>query len=216
MKKYVKLYEEFSRPEDLEGFSLVKKISTENFMAMIRNKTIEHKNYVYRLINYRPRTELKWEMHDEMMIPIVDGDKKAVSVEGNNMYSSPFIVYPKSLKKGNYVFQKNEDGTYSRYTGKSKKVLETCIMSDVTVFSGISFSAFFGNRTTGVEISDTDFMKLVTLLTEVFDNEKRHESWVRSTRNYTGYIFDEVYVYEVIDPEEAAETIIEECEATVA
>lgn len=214
MKKYVKLFEEFSRPEDLIGFNLVKKISTDKFMEMLRNKTFEPKNYVYRLINYRPRTELKWEVSGEMMKPIVKGDKKAVAVEGNNMYTSPFVVYPKSIKKANYLFIKNEDGTYSRYTGKSKKKLELCVGADIVAFSGISFSAFFGNRTDGVEISDNDFMKLVSLLTDVFDNEKRHDSWVKSTRNYTGYIFDEVYVYEVTDPEEAAETLIEECDAT--
>lgn len=214
MKKYIKLFEEFNRPEDLIGFNLVKKISTENFMEMLRNKSFEPKNYVYRLINYRPRTDLKWTMTGEMMRPIVKGDKKAVAVEGNNMYTSPFVVYPKSIKKANYVFMKNEDGTYSRYTGKSKKKLELCVNADVVAFSGLSFSAFFGNRTDGVEISDTDFMKLVSLLTDVFDNEKRHDSWIKSTRNYTGYIFDEVYVYEITDPEEAAETIIEECDAT--
>lgn len=214
MKKYIKLFEEFNRPENLIGFNLVKKISTEKFMEMLRNKSFEPKNYVYRLINYTPRTELKWSMSGEMMRPIVKGDKKAVSVKGNNMYVSPFVVYPKSIKKTNYVFMKNEDGTYSRYTGRSQKKLKLCINADVVAFSGFSLSVYFGNRTDGIETSDTEFMKLVGLLTDVFDNEKRHKSWIESTRNYTGYIFDEVYVYEITDPEEAAETIIEECDAT--
>lgn len=216
MEKYVKLFEEFDRSEELEGFNFVKKIPTDEFMKMLRNASFEPKNYVYRLINYRPNSEVTWVMSGEIMRPIVKGDKKSVKVVGNNMYNSPFVVYPKSLIKRNYLFTKDEaTGEYVRYMGKSKKIAETCTMADVAAFRGISFSAFFGNRTDGATISDSDYMKLVALLTDVFDNEKRHDSWIKSTRNYTGYIFDEVYVYEITDPEIAVDTLIEECDATV-
>lgn len=216
MEKYVKLFEEFNRSEELEGFNFVKKISTDDFMKMLRTASFEPKNYVYRLINYKPNSEVTWVISDEMMKPIVKRDKKSVKVVGNNMYNSPFVVYPKSLIKKNYMFVQDEaTGEYVRYKGKSKKVMETCTMGDVATFCGISFSAFFGNRTGGETITDSDYMKLVALLTDVFDNEKRHESWIKSTRNYTGYIFDEVYVYEITDPEVAVDTLIEECDATI-
>lgn len=214
MKKYIKLFEDFDRNENLEGLKLVKKISTDDFMNKLKTNSLDKGNYVYRLINYKPNSIIEWRKSGEMMKPITKGDKKSIEVIDNNMYTSPFIIYPRPFNFNEFYFIKNDDGTYTRYNGKSEKKKKLCEVSKISVLSAFSLSAFVGNRTDGIDLSDTEYMKLVSLIENVFDNEKRHNSWIQSNRNYIGYIFDEVFVYEITDPEAAADTIIDECDAT--
>lgn len=213
--KHIKLFEEFDRPEELDGFRLVGKMTTEEFMNKLKTRSLMRKNYVYRLMEYIPNSELSWDVSGSIAMPIRK-DKKAVAVNGNNMYLSPFIAYPKPYERElkTCYFYLDEDGNYSRYKGTSEKRKLQMIEKAIDVFCGISFSAFIGNRSSEA-ISDTDFIKLSNLVEDIFDNEKRHSSWISSTRNYLGYNFSGVLVYEITNPTDAVDTIIYECENTV-
>ena len=229
--------EDFDRSEEIEGLNLVEKITTEDFMEAVKNGTIDN-SYIYRLVDYQPKPD-KWvydtsEPHEvfrpvyvhhttylrgrgggkfsywkaeNMPMTDVDIDWKGKKFS-QSMFASPFIIYPSNFREIEDYYIKN--GPYYLKYGKLKQKSEKVVKGNHIGFKALSVSSLIKHMN---ELELDDELDLNVLLSE--DNEKQlGVSLKRFGRNYIGYDFAEVLVYEVVNSNAAIGSIEIENAAT--
>jgi hypothetical protein len=227
--------EDFNRSEEIAGLKLVDRISTEDFMEDIKNKTIDN-SLIYRLVDYQPKPD-KWvydtsEPH-EVFRPVyykhttylkggtkfstwspettpmtdVDIDWKGKEFS-KSMFTSPFVIFPSRYREieDRYV----KAGKYYMRYGKITRDYEEVVTGSHIGFMGLSLSSLVKNLDFLELENDLD---LNVLLGE--DNEKNLGiSLKKFARNYIGYDFAGVLAYTVEDSATAIESIEVENQAT--
>lgn len=229
--------EDFDRSEEIAGLTLVDKVSTDDFMEDVKNKTIDN-SLIYRLVDYQPKPD-KWvydtsEPHpvlkpvyvqhvtysrngnkhsyfypETMEMTDVDIDWKGKKFT-KSMFSSPFIIFPSKYREIEDRYIKAGKYYMRSYDLIPKQKFEEVVTGKHIGFMGLSLSSL---------VKNLDFLELENgldlnvLLGE--DNEKNLGiSLKKFARNYIGYDFAEVFAYTVEDSATAIESIEVENAAT--
>ena len=209
MKKIVKTFEKFNRPELIDGLDLVDKMSVDDFMSKLIDDDLDVSGKVFRLVDYTPQPD-KWEKEIRMGINPDTGEAEEmevyVPVSKQMMFKSPFVIFPGRVHMVKKYFY-TVGGETKRYTGKNpeKKGL---VENSYIVFSGLSISALTE------AMSQEDFYNV---LEKAFEGSSEPSLMTRAskcTRNYIGYNFESVLVYEIEDLDTAIEAIYEEVSDT--
>lgn len=205
MKKVVKTFEKFARPELIDGLELVDSMSVDDFMSKIIDNDLDLEGKIFRLVDYTPQPD-RWVQEIRMGINPDTGEAEEmvmyVPESKVMMFKSPFVIFPGNVhmvRKWFYTI----GGITKRYTGKfpeKKKAVEESYI----VFSGLSVSAMTEY------LSPDDFYNVLDTIFEGTTEEEIKSRAAKCTRNYIGYNFKSVLVYEIEDLDTAVEAIYEE------
>lgn len=205
MKKVVKTFEKFTRPELIDGLELVGTMSADDFMSKIIDNDLDLDGKIFRLVDYTPKPD-RWIKEVRTGINPETGEVEEMEMyipeSKVMMFKSPFVIFPGNVHMVTRWFH-TIGGVTKRYTGKSpekKKAVEESYI----VFSGLSVSAMSDF------LSSDDFYNVLDTIFEGTTEEEMKRKAAKCTRNYIGYNFKSVLIYEIEDLDTAVEAIYEE------
>lgn len=206
MKKIIKTFEKFTRPDLIDGLELVGKMDVNDFMSHLADNDLDTKGKVFRLVEYTPQPD-RWLRQVKVVTNPDTGKEERMEVlvpdSRQPMFKSPFVIFPGNFYVVSRYFIKTGADAWKRYTGKFPEK-KGAVEQSVTMFNAVSISAMSN------AFLEDEFVHVLETIFDGTTNPETKTKVSKCTRNYTGYNFDSVLIYEIDDPEDAAIGIAEE------